>query len=67
MKTETLKPCPFCGMEAEGEYPPQPAKLSVPWAADMWTVQCENCGASAGYETNKESAAELWNTREVKK
>ena len=55
------RPCPFCG--GTDSYPPRPIKLMVPWAmSETWTVECENCQANCGYESNKKDAIVRWNS-----
>ncbi len=56
-----LKRCPFCG--GHDKYLPAPKMLSVPWAIDVWTVECDNCQATCGYESNEEDAKVRWNQR----
>ena len=48
-----LKPCPFCGGEAE---------LTGFEAPEYW-VWCPNCKASTDAHTCKQPAIEAWNTR----
>lgn len=48
-----LKPCPFCGGEAE---------LTCFEAPEFW-VWCPNCKASTDAHTCKGGAIEAWNTR----
>lgn len=48
-----LKPCPFCGGEAE---------LAGVNAPEFW-VWCPSCKASTAAHTGKQSAIEAWNTR----
>lgn len=48
-----LKPCPFCGGEAE---------LTGFDAPEYW-VWCPNCKASTDAHTGKMNAIEAWNTR----
>lgn len=48
-----LKPCPFCGGEAE---------LTGFEAPEFW-VWCPNCKASTDAHTCKGGAIEAWNTR----
>lgn len=55
-----LKPCPFCGGEAE-------AYNCGPWLRDhfMWYVKCPGCGSMAPNKPTKAEAVEAWNTRHV--
>ena len=50
--TEILKPCPFCGGEAE---------LSSGY--DCYFVSCSLCKAQTEWDMYKEKAIELWNRR----
>ncbi|MBE9515936.1 MAG: Lar family restriction alleviation protein [Proteobacteria bacterium] len=53
MSEETLKPCPFCGGEAESE---------TTICDDL--VRCKSCGASIVFDTRiVGSAIVAWNTR----
>ena len=51
---EELKPCPFCGGEAE-------------WFINKhaYMVECQNCYARGSLELTKQDAIEAWNTRET--
>ena len=51
--SEELKPCPFCGGEAE---------LTGFGAPEYW-VWCPNCKASADMHTGMENAIAAWNAR----
>ena len=56
-----LKPCPFCGGEAEfvlGEEYREEHKQSKDW------IQCSSCGIETPYFDTPEKAAEAWNRRE---
>lgn len=60
--TELLKPCPFCGDEAElqwdGEGPDQNH------FSEDWSVACVHCGASQMVDlTTSAKAVSAWNTR----
>lgn len=58
MNNTELKPCPFCGGEAE--------MLKYPRCERKYVVVCKNnlCNASIGqYSTSKENALRAWNTR----
>ena len=50
--TNELKPCPFCGGEAE---------YGLTMAGEE--VYCTNCGAAMPRTTTKDAAIEAWNTR----
>lgn len=52
---EKLRPCPFCGGEAE-EFTGEDA------APHRWTVECESCGAHVGSDTRHKARAK-WNRR----
>lgn len=49
--SEELKPCPFCGGQAEFN------DTSSTW------VRCESCGAAIECQVEKKDAAQLWNSR----
>jgi len=59
-----MKPCPFCG--GSEKFPARPIKLSVPWAKTTYTVECDNCQATCGYEDTEQDAIDRWNDRTVK-
>ncbi len=48
--TEKLKPCPFCGHEAQIN-------------KDEWSIQCSYCPAYMGYFNTEQEAVEAWNRR----
>lgn len=50
-----LKPCPFCGGEAN--YAQGSAGKLLPW------VRCRDCGAETSVYDSVEEAAEAWNGR----
>lgn len=54
MQVDKLKPCPFCGCEAE----------VTKWQ-EGWFVECKahRCGGTNGAHVTKKSAIEAWNTR----
>lgn len=53
-----LKPCPFCGSEAE------PVKAHTSYKTP-YVIVCKACGASVGnFAETKEKAIEAWNRRE---
>ena len=55
-----LKPCPFCGGEAE-EYEYYFGDSRTP----SYTVNCKNevCGAEIGWHEKQKEANQAWNTR----
>lgn len=56
-----LKPCPFCGGEAEAVYAPNDI--------NRWGVQCKSCGCTVeveewkGVEDTRGNAIKAWNRR----
>ena len=55
-----LKPCPFCGGEAEfalGEEYRQEHEQSNDW------VKCRSCGVETSYFDSRKESAEAWNRR----
>lgn len=52
-KDENLKPCPFCGGEAE-----------IDNFAGVECVVCKNCRVIMLAESNKEAMVQAWNRRE---
>lgn len=56
---EELKPCPFCGGEAEiVDIDPTPH-----YVAETHWVACKECKASTNYSKNRDKAIEAWNRR----
>lgn len=56
---DKLKPCPFCGGVPElGE--------SVLDSQAIFFILCRSCAAQGGSTHTRESAAGLWNRRDVK-
>ncbi len=53
MKSDQLKPCPFCGGEAY---------LGESWDKTK-NIQCTVCGCSTVHFKNKLDAVECWNQR----
>lgn len=49
-----LKPCPFCGGEAE---------ILVSDIADRAVIYCRGCDAQIQIKPNKQEAIEAWNKR----
>ena len=57
-----LKPCPFCGGEAEIVF--QPATM---FTFDVYYVCCKGCGVSTVRSARKRyQAADMWNRRAEK-
>ena len=55
---DRLKPCPFCGSDAEMCGSDNLA------GKPFWYVSCSECGASVYGADNQDEAAEHWNRRE---
>ena len=63
--TQELKPCPFCGGEAE--------YFELSWAttafsghmyaSPFWQIRCKDCRATLGDFKTKQDAFDAWNTR----
>ena len=53
-----LKPCPFCGGEADCNNAGF-MKAGMP----MWAVECLGCGAVTDFFETEEDAARAWNRR----
>ena len=53
---DNLKPCPFCGGEAEPFNP-------FGETDGTWTVLCGKCAASVGFEQTPAEAIAAWNAR----
>ena len=51
--TDKLKPCPFCGGEAEKQW----GMMAIYW------VECTDCGAEGSQHGSLEEAIAAWNTR----
>ena len=51
-----LKPCPFCGGEAEPFNPFENTE-------GTWCVLCSDCAAATGFEQTEAEAIAAWNTR----
>ena len=61
-KTDGLKPCPFCGVQAE-------LKKFDNGECDMYTVQCKNpeCQAETTASNKAEEVINIWNRRNDEK
>lgn len=58
MSDETLKPCPFCGGEAEM------CHVTQLWEPrDAYWVKCKNCRISGTHHTTEAEAIAAWNSR----
>ena len=63
-----LKPCPFCGGEAfvnddptgNGGKPHMSGNVGL---GRLWSVECYECGADAGFWQDSNVAIKAWNTR----
>lgn len=63
---EKLKPCPFCGGEAEKSYIKRKklfAKFMFPYNSHYVYIRCKVCGATSKVKWSKEEATEAWNRR----
>lgn len=54
-KNIELLPCPFCGGKATVERSAE--------CYEEYEVCCDECGAKAAWDNDKDSAVKLWNTR----
>jgi Lar family restriction alleviation protein len=50
-----LKPCPFCGGEAEMQY--------IGTCCPLYFISCKECGCKQATSISKEAVIEAWNTR----
>ena len=63
-----LLPCPFCGGEAfvnddptgNGGKPHMSGNVGL---GRLWSVECDECGADAGFWQDRDVAIAAWNTR----
>ena len=53
-----LKPCPFCGCDAEMQ-----REWNSYYGLDTFYVQCTGCYAQTTYDFDLEDVAHLWNER----
>ena len=61
-----LKPCPFCGGDAEEKYIRRKkvfAKFKFPYNTHFVYIQCKLCSASSCVKHTREEAIEAWNRR----
>ena len=63
-----LKPCPFCGGEAFVNDDPtgnggKPHTSGNVGLGRLWSVECDECGADAGFWQDRDVAIAAWNTR----
>lgn len=61
-----LKPCPFCGGEAEEKYVKRKkllAKFRYPYVTHVPYICCKVCSASSHVKWTREDAIEAWNRR----
>ena len=64
-----LKPCPFCGGEAfvnDNPIGTSNETLNMRGGVGLgrlWSVECDECGADAGYAQSVEEAIRRWNSR----
>lgn len=70
MKTEELKPCPFCGENVLRIDPIQRVNARPKWSAYAICLTCHAVGPAVATDESKEKAwqlaAEAWNRREPK-
>ena len=61
-ESEHLRPCPFCGHDAEME---EVMGFDTRGGPDRtyYMVKCPECGASTGCSEDREKVAARWNTR----
>lgn len=62
-KTE-LKPCPFCGGEADIVIDPDGIKEAETGRFWAYNVVCKQCCATTGLTWSSERAAKAWNRRD---
>ena len=54
-----LKPCPFCGGEADCNNTGCMTRDGDP----LWWVECLSCGINTGGHTRRKQAVKMWNRR----
>jgi len=57
-----LKPCPFCGGEAE-PIDEKEVYTDTAYASELWIIECKICQASTSFQLTKEDAINSWNHR----
>ena len=57
-----LKPCPFCGGEAEEQWHPNPC-INLDIAEPWYSIWCKSCNATIEIQSSKGKAIKSWNTR----
>lgn len=57
INTEEIKPCPFCGGEAETN------NLMRPDINDRYWIECRECGIITKIFDNEQEVIEAWNRR----
>ena len=65
-----LKPCPFCGDEAEELYMKRKklfGKLCFPYVTHIVYIRCKVCAATSATKWTRENAIEAWNKRTPQK
>jgi len=55
-----LKPCPFCGKQAEVFFEPNESDSNDEC---KWVVVCNGCASCGGYWKEKEKSIDAWNCR----
>ena len=58
-ESETLSPCPFCGMDS----PDWCDRPSTDDGRDWNWIQCRRCESKTGEYRTKDEAVEVWNRR----
>ena len=61
-----LKPCPFCGGEAEEAYVKRKkwfARFRYPYITHVTYIRCKVCQATTMVRWTREEAIEAWNRR----
>lgn len=63
---DKLKPCPFCGGDAEEKYVRRKTKyrlFTFPDITHFVYIKCKVCGANTSIKETRENAIEAWNRR----
>ena len=61
-----LKPCPFCGGQAEERYLKRKmlfARFVFPYSTHFVYIRCAGCAATSEVKWTREEAIEAWNRR----